>query len=315
MSKFRLTSSLAAFTAVLAMTAWLGVRAFPLQAAPQEADSSNITVHAGSLQFLHSTAVQYPKEARAKRIEGTVVLELSLSETGTVTDARVLSGPDELRRAALASALEWHFVHDTPLPSKDQVSVDFKLPGAEAMPGTLQAPPDELAKLDSVLLMVPPEVKQKLESRMTLHAGDRITQPALIDLMATLFDVDEHLRASVFPNKEKTGSAIKIWLDNGSEGPKRIKVGGDMQADNIVQKVPPIYPAEAKEQRIQGLVLFTVIIGKDGSVQNITLVSGDPILAQAAKEAVQKWIYKPTLLNGDPVEVMTQVKVLFTLSQ
>jgi TonB family protein len=314
MSKFRLTSSLAAFTAVLSMTAWLGVRSFPLQAAPQETDSSNITVHAGSLQFLHRAAVQYPKEARAKRIEGTVVLELSLSETGTVTDARVLSGPDELRRAALASALEWHFAHDTPLPPKTQVIIDFKLPVAEAMAGTLLAPPDELAKLDSVLLMVPPEVKQKLESRITLHAGDRITQTALSDLVAALFEVDEHLRANVFPNKEKTGSAIKIWLDNGSEAPKRIKVGGDAQADNIVQKVQPIYPPEAKAERIQGLVLFTVIIGKDGTVQNITLVSGDPVLAQAAREAVQKWVYKPTLLNGDPVEVVTQVKVNFTLA-
>ena len=313
MSKFRLTSSLAAFTAVLAMTAWLGVRAFPLQAAPQEVDSSNITVRAGSLQFLHRAAVQYPKEARAKRIEGTVVLELSLSETGTVTDARVLSGPDELRRAALASALEWHFAHDTQLAPKTQVSIDFKLPAAEAMPGNLMAPPDELAKLDSVSLAVSPGIKQKLESRITLHAGDRITQPALNELVATLNDVDEHLRASVFPNKEKTGSAITIWLDNGSEAPKRIRVGGNVQAANIMQKVNPIYPPEAKAQRIQGQVRFTVIIGKDGTVQNITLVSGDPVLAQAAREAVQKWIYKPTLLNGDPVEVATQVDVNFTL--
>jgi TonB family protein len=315
MSKFRLTSSLAAFTAVLAVTAWLGVRSFPLQAAPQEADSSNTIVHAGSLQFLHRAEVQYPKEARAKRIEGTVVLELSLSETGTVTDARVLSGPDELRRAALASALEWHFAHDTQLPPKTQVSIDFKLPVAEATPGTLLAPPDEQAKLDSVSLAVPPGVKQKLESRITLHAGDRITQPALNELVATLNDVDEHLRASVFPNKEKTGSAITIWLDNGGEAPKRIRVGGNVQAANIVQKINPIYPPEAKAQRIQGQVRFTVIIGKDGAVQNITLVSGDPVLAQAAREAVQKWIYKPTLLNGDPVEVVTQVDVNFTLLQ
>ena len=314
MSKFRLTSSLAAFTAVLAMTAWLGVRSFPLQAAPQEADSSNITVHAGSLQFLHRATVQYPKEARAKRIEGTVVLELSLSETGTVTDARVLSGPDELRRAALASALEWHFAHDTQLAPKTQVSIDFKLPVAEAMSGTLLAPPDELAKLDSVSLAVPAGIKQKLESRIALRAGDRITQPALNDLVATLNDVDEHLRASVFPNKEKTGSAITIWLDNGSEAPKRIRVGGNVQAANIMQKVQPIYPPEAKAERIQGLVRFTVIIGKDGTVQNITLVSGHPLLAEAAKAAVQKWVYKPTLLNGDPVEVVTSVDVNFTLA-
>jgi periplasmic protein TonB len=79
--------------------------------------------------------------------------------------------------------------------------------------------------------------------------------------------------------------------------------------------VTPIYPPEAKANRVQGSVRFTVVIGKDGRVQSVTLVYGDPVLAQAAKEAVQQWVYKPTLLNGDPVEVMTQVDVNFTLSQ
>ena len=56
-------------------------------------------------------------------------------------------------------------------------------------------------------------------------------------------------------------------------------------------------------------------IGKDGRVQNMTLVSGDPVLAQAAKDAVQQWVYRPTLLNGNPVEVVTTVDVNFTLTQ
>lgn len=315
MSKFRLTSSLAAFAAVLTLTAWLGVRSFPLQAAPQqESDSSNIMVHAGSLQFLHLDRANYPKEARDKRIEGTVVLEISLSETGTVTDARVLSGPEELRRAALAWALEWHFAHDTQLPTKAQVSVEYKLPVAEPAAGTLLAPSDELAKLDSLMLFVPPALKQKLDSRIALHAGDRITQSSLNELVATLGEVDEHLRASVFPNKDKTGSSIRVWLDNGSEAPKRIRVGGNVQAANIIQKTQPIYPADAKAQRIQGQVKFNVVIGKDGTVQSITLLSGEPVLAAAAKEAVRKWVYKPTLLNGDPVEVVTTIDVNFTLA-
>lgn len=318
MSKFRLTSSLAAFAAVLTLTAWMGVRSFPLLAAPQETDSSSITVHAGSLPILHRGPVQYPAEARAKRIEGTVVLELSLSETGTVTDARVLSGPEELRRAALESVLEWHFAHDTQLPPKAQVSIDFKVPAAETLPGTLMAPPDELARLDRMMLAVPDGIKQKLEARVTLHEGDRITQAALNDLSANLKDVDEHLKASIFANKDKTGSMISIWLESATgpgDAPKRIRVGGNVQAANIVQRVMPIYPPEAKANHVQGAVRFTVVIGKDGAVQNVTLVSGDPVLAQAAKDAVQKWIYKPTLLNGDPVEVVTQVDVNFTLTQ
>jgi TonB family protein len=315
MSKFRLTSSLAAFAAVLTLTAWLGVRSFPLQAAPQENDSSNITVHSGPLPLLHRAAVQYPKNALAKHIEGTVALELTLSETGTVTDARVLSGPEELRGAALQSVLEWHFASEA--QPKTQVSINFKLPAAEAMPGTLMAPPEDQARLDRLFIQAPDSIKQKLEGHLPLREGDRITQSALNDLSAALKEVDEHLRVTIHPNADKTGSMIFIALNNAGPGeaPKRIRVGGNAEAANLVQKVTPIYPPEAKANRVQGSVRFTVVIGKDGRVQNVTLVSGDPVLAQAAKDAVQQWVYKPTLLNGDPVEVMTQVDVNFTLSQ
>ena len=317
MSRFRLTSSLAAFAAVLTLTTWLGVRSFPLQAAPQETDSSNITVHAGALTLLHRAPVHYPKEALAKHIQGTVVLELALSETGTVTDARVLSGPEELRGAALQSVLEWHYANDARNPVKAQVSIDFRSPLAEAGSGTLMAPPDDVARLDRLLIAVPGPIKQKLEGRLTLHEGDRITQTALNDLVAALNQVDEHLRVFIGPNAEKNGSMMKIWLESTGVGEpvKKIRVGGNVQAANLIQKVQPVYPADAKRDRIQGVVRFTVTIGKDGTVQNLELVSGEPVLAQAAREAVQKWVYKPTLLNGDPVVVVTQVDVNFTLSQ
>jgi protein TonB len=75
----------------------------------------------------------------------------------------------------------------------------------------------------------------------------------------------------------------------------------------------PAYPPGAKAARIQGHVVLDVIIGKDGSVLEIKLVSGHPLLAPAAMEAVKQWTYKPTLLNGEPVEVKTQVDVNFTL--
>src|SRR5580704_17055322 len=318
MSKFRLTSSLAAFAAVLTLTAWIGVRSFPLQAAPQEKDSPSVTVHAGALPLLHRAAVQYPKEALARRVEGTVALELSLSETGSVTDARVLSGPEELRGAALQSVLQWHYANDWQLPPKTQVSIDFKAPGAEGMVRVPAAPPEEAAKLDHLIIVAPDAIKQKLEARLTLHEGDRLTQTAVNDLFTTLKTVDEHLKASLQPNAEKTGSTIVITLESRAmdEGaPTKIRVGGNVQATNLVQKVQPIYPPLAKQAHIQGLVRFTATIGKDGAVQNLDLVSGDPLLADAAREAVQKWIYKPTLLNGDPVVVVTQIDVNFTLSQ
>jgi protein TonB len=98
-------------------------------------------------------------------------------------------------------------------------------------------------------------------------------------------------------------------------GPQRIRVGGNVQQANLIRKVTPLYPPLAKQARIQGVVRFTAIIGKDGTIQNLQLVSGHPLLVEAAKQAVSQWQYKPTLLNGDPVEVVTTIEVNFTLSQ
>jgi protein TonB len=97
--------------------------------------------------------------------------------------------------------------------------------------------------------------------------------------------------------------------------PQRVRVGGQVQAANLIKKVTPTYPPLAKQARISGQVRFTAIIGKDGTIQNLQLVSGHPLLVAAAQEAVKQWIYKPTLLNNEPVEVITQIDVNFTLSQ
>jgi len=97
--------------------------------------------------------------------------------------------------------------------------------------------------------------------------------------------------------------------------PQRIRVGGNVQAANLIRKVTPQYPALAKQARVQGTVRFQAIIGKDGTIQNLQLVSGHPLLVPSATEAVKQWLYKPTLLNSEPVEVITQIDVNFTLSQ
>jgi protein TonB len=92
-------------------------------------------------------------------------------------------------------------------------------------------------------------------------------------------------------------------------------VGGNVQQAMLVSQPRPTYPPLAKQARISGTVRFTAVIGRDGSIQNLTLVSGHPLLVQSATEAVKQWRYKPTLLNGEPVEVVTQIDVNFTLNQ
>jgi len=88
-----------------------------------------------------------------------------------------------------------------------------------------------------------------------------------------------------------------------------------VQQANLIKQPKPVYPPLAKAARVQGTVKFQATISKDGTIENLQLLSGPPLLVQAAMQAVQQWQYKPTLLNGDPVEVITTIDVNFTLSQ
>lgn len=96
--------------------------------------------------------------------------------------------------------------------------------------------------------------------------------------------------------------------------PARIRVSSGVSTGLLIKKVTPNYPPLAKQARIQGHVLLQAEISKDGTIQNLQLISGHPMLAPAAIEAVKQWRYKPYLLNGEPVAVETQVDVVFSLS-
>jgi protein TonB len=95
----------------------------------------------------------------------------------------------------------------------------------------------------------------------------------------------------------------------------RIRQGGNVQQNMLLSQVKPVYPADAKEARIQGVVILEALIGRDGSVNEVKAISGHPMLQQAAIDAVSQWKYKPTLLNGQPVEVVTTVTVNFAFQQ
>ena len=94
-----------------------------------------------------------------------------------------------------------------------------------------------------------------------------------------------------------------------------IRVGGNVMQANLIQQVPPVYPPDAKQNRIQGEVKLEVTIGQDGHVAEAKASSGPAELTQSAIDAVSQWVYKPTFLNGQPVTVLTTVSVNYTLSQ
>jgi TonB family protein len=97
--------------------------------------------------------------------------------------------------------------------------------------------------------------------------------------------------------------------------PKRIHVKADQMAGNLISKVQPVYPQEAKEARIEGKVVLDAIINKDGVVENLKSQSGPKELQQSALDAVRQWRYKPFLLNGNPIEVETTVTVVYSLGK
>ena len=83
----------------------------------------------------------------------------------------------------------------------------------------------------------------------------------------------------------------------------------------LVSRVEPEYPARAKVKAIEGAVRLDALVGKDGHIVKLTVTSGNPLLTGAAKDAVIQWIYAPTLLNGEPIEIITDVCIPFVLSK
>ena len=91
------------------------------------------------------------------------------------------------------------------------------------------------------------------------------------------------------------------------------RTGGDVQAAKLIYEVKPVYPPIARITRTQGVVVLEAVINKQGTIDTLRVLSGHPVLAQAALDAVKLWKYRPTILNGDPTDVLTTVTVTFIL--
>ena len=337
MSKRHLAASFAAVTLILAATAWLAVSSFPLQAAPQARtpDAAGVNVAAAQPRLLHREPVQYPPEAKRSGVQGSVVLEITISESGEVSDARVVSGPEELRKAALESVLKWHFANDAKLAVKSQVTINFRLAedAAPAPPareprqartiagGTLPGGDQVLVrlKLDSLQPALADQIRPRLEPFLN-RPLDTQTRTAIAE---AIFDVDRHLGAIWRSDAATNQVSLELTLEGSaaaeadfpSTGEKRVRVGGNAQQQKLVEQQRPVYPPLAKQARIQGVVRMNALIAKDGHVANLQVASGHPLLIESAVAAVRNWVYQPTLLNGEPVEVITVIDVNFTLSQ
>jgi protein TonB len=97
--------------------------------------------------------------------------------------------------------------------------------------------------------------------------------------------------------------------------PSAVRLGGRVLEAKIIRRVMPEYPKLARDMRVSGKVRLVGKIGRDGAVIDLKVIEGHPLLVQSALAAVRQWLYSPTLLNGEPVEVVAPIEVNFTLAQ
>lgn len=107
----------------------------------------------------------------------------------------------------------------------------------------------------------------------------------------------------------------RVTLQSAPPTPQRVVISQGVTEGMLLSKVQPVYPPIAVAARTEGIVTLKAIIAKDGTIKNLQVLSGHPMLVPAAIDAVQRWRYRPYLLNGEPVEVETTIQVIFTLSQ
>lgn len=176
-------------------------------------------------------------------------------------------------------------------------------------------------RIDSIEIQgLSAEVARDLRGRLPAHEGAVLTEELAEATVRTVKDFDEHLRIG-FEGAPSGGDQITILLP-GSTLPVRlsaplpagrVQVAAGAQQVRLRSSVPPEYPALALQALIQGVVKLHALIGIDGTVQNLTVISGHPLLTAAAIQAAKQWIYAPLLVNGAAAEVDTEIDVTFTL--
>ena len=132
------------------------------------------------------------------------------------------------------------------------------------------------------------------------------------------FDVRVHFKTdgetSAIEHTGLVGAPVRLQ-SKISEADGAVRVGGNIKAPVKIKDVRPIYPPEAQQARVTGMVIVEARIGADGSVETVQVLRSIPLLDQAAVDAVRQWKFTPTLLNGVPVPVMMTMTVNFTLQQ
>ena len=220
----------------------------------------------------------------------------------------LLNGPDEYRRGMLLAPGQYEIEVSAPgfvthrervthseSATQHQIQLERLL---DTGPEIAQAQPDSAPEASKSTAVE----KERVPSPVSLAEA----QPEPVQ---TTSEAVENLATA------KPTPAEKGQVSHEQEAPsKPIRIGGNIMKVRLVRQVRPQYPPLARQARIQGTVKLSAVISKDGSIQKLVVMSGHPLLVPSAMAAVKKWRYKPTLLYGEAVEVLTNIDVNFTLS-
>jgi protein TonB len=205
---------------------------------------------------------------------------------------------------ALAALVVWPLLHPQALPT-------------QVMASLLVAPPPPPTP-------PPPVVRMQTQPQ---SLASEIQSPSRISHATTIATDSTELRPavdSIFAAQEISdgGNSLNNLIGamhsgapsvHAAPSPRRPIVSSGVMAGNLIAKTAPQYPVIARRARIQGTVVLQATIGKGGEIENLRVVSGPPMLQQAALDAVRSWRYRPFYLNGEPVAVETTVNVIFSL--
>ena len=194
----------------------------------------------------------------------------------------------------------------------NSLALEFRM--QNSVDDALRAP----RRIDSIRYIgLPEELERRLKQQFPMTAGAEMTMAGVQNLQASVRRLDEHLQVSARSSGGAEDPALDLTFSlRGSPPPPppgAVRIAPYVIANNLVKSVPPVYPLIARTAHVQGVVKLEIVIDEEGHVTSEQLISGHPMLIQAAQAAVQQWVYRPTLLNGNAVPVITQAEVQFSL--
>lgn len=307
MSRARLTAGGVLVLGVLLGSGAVAVAAWPLAAVQLSTmPGAAPPAASGQLAVAHRTTIDVPSGLSRELTHATILLDLVVDASGVVTAARPVS---------FAIRDDNNRVQHSATDLRSMESLLGKLASGPA-PSGRRAFSDAAAivqDLDTMLKAASAALTQwRFEAPAAAPAIARI--PAQFDLVANTATTGPAAALSGFTGVANTQLTTFIARPSRPTPDGTLRVGGEIRAPQKVYSVNPVYPQEAREARVQGVVIVEAKVGADGSVAEAWVVRSIPMLDPAALDAVRQWRFSPTLMNGVPVPVICTVTVSFTLS-